>query len=126
MNASTLVQKLWNYCNVLRDDGMSYGDALGRIRDLIAKNPKQWFSARDNKKFTTEWTLTGESLTRPPRGYAADHTAIEDLKRKDFIGIVPLSRAEVTGPGLVKLAGARFAASAPFMKFLCAALNVQY
>jgi type I restriction enzyme M protein len=20
------VQKLWNYCNVLRDDGMSYGD----------------------------------------------------------------------------------------------------
>ncbi len=23
---STIVQKLWNYCNVLRDDGMSYGD----------------------------------------------------------------------------------------------------
>ncbi len=27
MNSSTLVQKLWNYCNVLRDDGMSYGDS---------------------------------------------------------------------------------------------------
>ena len=26
MNAATLVQKLWNYCNVLRDDGMSHGD----------------------------------------------------------------------------------------------------
>jgi len=26
MNASTLVQKLWNYCNVLRDDGMSRND----------------------------------------------------------------------------------------------------
>jgi len=25
MNSSTLVKKLWNYCNVLRDDGMSYG-----------------------------------------------------------------------------------------------------
>ena len=23
-----IVQKLWNYCNVLRDDGMSYGDYL--------------------------------------------------------------------------------------------------
>ena len=23
---SALIQKLWNYCNVLRDDGMSYGD----------------------------------------------------------------------------------------------------
>ena len=21
-----LVQKLWNYCNILRDDGLSYGD----------------------------------------------------------------------------------------------------
>src|SRR4030067_1291107 len=26
MNQSSIVQKLWNYCNVLRDDGMSYGD----------------------------------------------------------------------------------------------------
>ncbi len=23
---STIVQRLWNYCNVLRDDGMSSGD----------------------------------------------------------------------------------------------------
>ncbi len=26
MNTATIAQKLWNYCNVLRDDGMSYGD----------------------------------------------------------------------------------------------------
>jgi len=26
LNTNTIVQKLWNYCNVLRDDGMSYGD----------------------------------------------------------------------------------------------------
>ena len=26
MTSSVIVQKLWNYCNVLRDDGMSYGD----------------------------------------------------------------------------------------------------
>lgn len=24
--ATQLVQKLWNYCNILRDDGLSYGD----------------------------------------------------------------------------------------------------
>jgi type I restriction enzyme M protein len=28
MSSSAIVQKLWNYCNVLRDDGMSYGDYL--------------------------------------------------------------------------------------------------
>lgn len=26
MNTSLIVQKLWNGCTVLRDDGMSYGD----------------------------------------------------------------------------------------------------
>ena len=26
MTANGLVQKLWNYCNILRDDGLSYGD----------------------------------------------------------------------------------------------------
>ncbi len=29
MNTASIVQKLWNYCNVLRDDGMSYGDYPG-------------------------------------------------------------------------------------------------
>lgn len=28
MNAATIVQRLWNDCNVVRDDGMSYGDYL--------------------------------------------------------------------------------------------------
>jgi len=26
VTSSAIVQKLWKYCNVLRDDGMSYGD----------------------------------------------------------------------------------------------------
>jgi len=29
MNASTLVQKLWNYCNVLRDDDMRKTEGQG-------------------------------------------------------------------------------------------------
>ncbi len=35
MNASTLVQKLWNYCNVLRDDGMSYGNYVEQLTYLL-------------------------------------------------------------------------------------------
>jgi type I restriction enzyme M protein len=34
-NASQLVQKLWNYCNVLRDDGMSYGDYVEQLTFLL-------------------------------------------------------------------------------------------
>jgi uncharacterized protein (TIGR02453 family) len=101
-------------------------DALGRIRDLIARKPETWFAARDHKKFAAQWILSGDSLTRAPRGYAADHPAIEDLKRKDFIGMTPLSVADVTAPGLVKVAGERFAASESLMRFLCDALAVTY
>ena len=35
MNSATLVQKLWNYCNVLRDDGMSYGDYVEQLTYLL-------------------------------------------------------------------------------------------
>ena len=29
--SSTIVQRLWNYCNVLRDDGMSYSDYVEQL-----------------------------------------------------------------------------------------------
>jgi hypothetical protein len=35
MSPSTIVQKLWNYCNVLRDDGMSYGDYVEQLTYLL-------------------------------------------------------------------------------------------
>lgn len=35
MNASTLVQKLWSYCNILRDDGLSYGDYVEQLTFLL-------------------------------------------------------------------------------------------
>lgn len=35
MNASTLVQKVWNYCHTLRDDGVGYGDYLEQLTYLL-------------------------------------------------------------------------------------------
>jgi len=35
MANSAIVQKLWNYCNVLRDDGMSYGDYVEQLTYLL-------------------------------------------------------------------------------------------
>jgi len=35
MNSATLVQKLWNYCNILRDDGLSYGDYVEQLTFLL-------------------------------------------------------------------------------------------
>ena len=35
MSTHTLVQKLWNYCSVLRDDGMRYGDYVKQFTYLL-------------------------------------------------------------------------------------------
>lgn len=35
MNATSLVQKVWNFCNTLRDDGVSYGDYLEQLTYLL-------------------------------------------------------------------------------------------
>src|SRR5205085_447120 len=34
-NPQQLVQKLWNYCNILRDDGLSYGDYVEQLTYLL-------------------------------------------------------------------------------------------
>ena len=33
--APAVVQKLWNFCNVLRDDGVSYGDYVQQLTNLL-------------------------------------------------------------------------------------------
>jgi type I restriction enzyme M protein len=35
MNATTMVQKLWNYCSILHDDGVSYGDYVEQLTFLL-------------------------------------------------------------------------------------------
>jgi type I restriction enzyme M protein len=34
-DSTALVQKLWNYCNILRDDGLSYGDYVEQLTFLL-------------------------------------------------------------------------------------------
>src|SRR5687768_18379372 len=34
-NSRAIVQRLWNYCNILRDDGLSYGDYLEQLTYLL-------------------------------------------------------------------------------------------
>ena len=34
-DSATIVQRLWNYCNVLRDDGLSYQDYIEQLTFLL-------------------------------------------------------------------------------------------
>ncbi len=35
MTGNGIVQKLWNYCNILRDDGLSYQDYIEQLTFLL-------------------------------------------------------------------------------------------
>ena len=35
MNSSVLIQKVWNFCHTLRDDGVGYGDYLEQLTYLL-------------------------------------------------------------------------------------------
>jgi uncharacterized protein (TIGR02453 family) len=100
--------------------------ALGKIRDAITVKEKRWITARDDKGFCKSFTLSGESLTNPPRGYAKDHPLLEDLKRKDFIAIKNLTRDTVLSSGFMDDTLALFQQSEPLMRFLCSALEVSF
>jgi len=100
-------------------------EVLSKIRDAIAQQPEQWFAARDSLS-AAGWQPWGESLSRPPRGYAADHPAIEDLKRKHFLGLATLTQSEVMDQDFANLAAERLSETVPFMRYLCEALEVQF
>jgi uncharacterized protein (TIGR02453 family) len=99
--------------------------ALKRIRDSIVARPEGWKAARAAGE--PVWTLAdGEALKRAPAGYAADHPLIDDIKRKSFAIVSPLTQADVTKSGFLDEWAARAAAARPFMDFLCRAVGVEY
>jgi uncharacterized protein (TIGR02453 family) len=98
--------------------------ALRRIRDRIVAQPKAWISATSRQKFGTGCSMGGETLKRPPAGYAADHPLIEDIKRRDFVVGAELTDDEVCGARFPSLLLTRYRSMAPFMQFLADALGL--
>ena len=61
--SATIVQKLWNFCNVLRDDGVSYGDYVEQLTYLLfLKLADEQTKPPFNKPATLPADLDWESL----------------------------------------------------------------
>lgn len=97
-----------------------------RIREAIHADPEGWRRALGGSAFHERYTLDGESLKRPPAGFAADHLLIEDLKRKDFIAVAPLPERAVTSAGFIDEYAETCRAAAPLVRFLCEATGSPY
>ncbi len=101
-------------------------DSQRRIRQFIFDNPGSWKAAVQTPAFKRKFSMDGESLVRPPRGFPADHELIEDIKRKNFVAMAPLEDATVLGPALRKAVAAQFTSLAPLVDYLCAALDLEF
>lgn len=97
-----------------------------RIRNRIAEDPASWRKATQNKGFAELFSLGGDSLVNPPKGFDPDHPLIEDLKRKDFIASVKLTQKTVTSDGFLDEFTAICRTATPFMRFLCEAVDVPF
>ena len=102
------------------------GDALDAIRARIADAPHAWRRARDAKTLTTQFELAGESLKRMPRGYAPDLPMAADIRRKDFIAVAGYEIGDITEPEFTEYVLARFRDAKPLVRFLCAALALEF
>jgi type I restriction enzyme M protein len=92
MTSNGIVQKLWNYCNLLRDDGLSYGDYVEQLTFLLFlkmadEQTKPPYSKAAIIPKDLSWNsfkdLDGEDLDRQYR-----HILIELGKKGGMLGVI--------------------------------------
>lgn len=102
-------------------------DGLKKLRQEIDYNFDDFKKIIGNKKFIATYEKLGDSegtsLSRPPKGYEADNPAIEYIKMKSFVAMMPVTDAELTDKNLVKKIAGAFEALQPFIAFINHALE---
>jgi len=99
-------------------------DALAKIRTAIVEKSQIWTETCEDEQFSRFFSLSGNSLKTAPRGFDKTHPLLNDLKRKDFIGIANLPPALIEQEDFCTIACDYFTAGSPFMRFLCSALRL--
>lgn len=99
---------------------------LKKMRAFLVDNPAAWNAAVHTPAFEDRFSMWGQSLLRPPRGYAADHPLITDLKRKDFAAGERVTTALALSSELLPVVLDAYKALAPMMDYLCAALDLEF
>ena len=101
-------------------------DSLRKIRERIAAKPAEWLRSSRDKTFRRHFELSGESLTRPPRGFDKDHECIDDIKRKSFIAVRNLPAEAPLSKAFQRTVESSFSNAEPLMRFLCKAVGVPF
>ncbi len=95
--------------------------SLARIRDALAWQQDDWKNVRRQVELSDM-----EGLSRPPRGYSAEHPFIKDLKRKDFVATVNFADSDVCSPKFLREFVVACKEMAPLVAFLSKALKLGF
>ena len=96
------------------------------IRHAIADDATDWKKATRGKRFTDIFSLGGDVLVRPPKGFDPDDPLIEDLKRKDFIASARMRQSDITSPDFLATFSDHCRRGTGFMQFLCGAVGLEF
>ncbi|HET7458324.1 MAG TPA: DUF2461 domain-containing protein [Gemmatimonadaceae bacterium] len=98
--------------------------ALAKVREALDENPRGLAKSLGGACAERFGALTEEYvLTRPPRGYAADHPAAPWLRFTSFTSSRRLTDADVTSASLADTLAEDFAALTPLVRWLNSALG---
>ena len=100
--------------------------SLQGIRSAIVDDPQTWKRVIAGKRFRDVYALEGDRLKRPPKGFDPGHPLIEELKRKDFIGVAKIPQKMIIAADLPDELGRIFKAASPLAKFLCGAVGAPF
>ena len=89
-------------------------------------NPEKWGGIVNDDRFTSIYTLEGESLKRPPRGIDQDHPLIAHLKLKSFVATTRFTEKDACAPDFIDVYANACAIAAPFSEFLTTAVGLDW
>jgi uncharacterized protein (TIGR02453 family) len=97
------------------------------VRHFIVDNPGSWKQAAHAPSFRRRFDLEAdEMLVRPPRGFDPDFEFIDDLRHRNFVASRAIEDSVMLGPKLRQTLVKDLQVLAPFVDYLCAALDLEF
>lgn len=106
---------------------MPPASALKELRTAIAEDHVDLERILSDAQFRGAFGKLSEDsmLTRPPRGFGADHPALRLLRYKSFTVSAPIAESEIADPRLPDALAARYRIMLPFVRWLNGALGLR-
>ena len=94
---------------------------LLKVRTAIVSRPEEWRAVRK----LLNWD-DASKLSRPPRGFCADHEFVEDLKLRDIGTAVDLSEKQICSGMFMSTFVAACRKMSPLAEFLSSAVGLRF